>query len=168
MKETELTRTLIENKKTDSPNESSDKDFSYADAVKLSPIVLKPNSKQTLSKDQINEKMSQALDKIKVASAKVTKNGKILVKVPHKGNESEAKETLMSTFSGHFCLDEVKKLLPKITMTNVPNDMIDEALVTKICDKDAFLNSKINNDTTFSVIKSWTSKKYTGTQNYKT
>ena len=69
MKLTELTRTLIENKKNDSPNESSDKNFSYAEAVKLSPIVLKPTSNQTLSKDQINEKMSQALDKIEVASA---------------------------------------------------------------------------------------------------
>ena len=72
MKQTELTRTLIENKKADNPKESSDKDFSYAEAVKFSPIVLKPTSNQTISKDQINEKMSQALDKIKVASAKVT------------------------------------------------------------------------------------------------
>ena len=109
MKQTEITRTLIENKKADNPKESSDKDFSYAEAVKLSPIVLKPTSNQTLSKDQINEKMSQALDKIKVASAKFTENGKILVNVPTKVNESEVKEKLMSTFSGNFCLDEVKK-----------------------------------------------------------
>ena len=75
----------------------------------LSPIVLKPTSNQTLSKEQINEKMSQALDKIKVASSKVTKNGKILMNVPNKVNGSEVKETLMSTFSGNSCLDEVKK-----------------------------------------------------------
>ena len=87
------------------------KTFSYAEAVKLPPIVLKPTSNQTPSKDQINEKMSQALDKSKVASAKVTENGKILVNVPTKVNESEVKETLMSTFSGNFCLDEVKKTL---------------------------------------------------------
>ena len=66
----------------------------------------------------------------------------------------------MSFFSGNFCLDDLKKLMPKLTITNVPNDMTDEALVTKICDKDAFLNSEINNDATFSVIKSWTSKWY--------
>ena len=57
--------------------------------------------------------------------------------------------------------------MPKITITNFPNDMTDEALVTKICDKDAFINSEIHNDTTFSVIKSWTSKMYTGTPNFK-
>ena len=57
--------------------------------------------------------------------------------------------------------------MPKIRITNVPNEMTDEALVTKICDKDAFLNSEINNDATFSVIKSWTSKRYTGTPNFK-
>ena len=38
----------------------------------------------------------------------------------------------------------------KITVTNVPNGMNDGALVTKICDKDTFQNSKINNDFFFS------------------
>ena len=52
MKQTELTRTLIKNKKTDSLNESSSKNFRYAEAVKLSPIVLKPTSSQTLSKEK--------------------------------------------------------------------------------------------------------------------
>ena len=46
--------------------------------------------------------MSQALDKIKVASAKVTENGQILVSVPNNENEGEVKETLMSTFFGNF------------------------------------------------------------------
>ena len=105
MKQTDLNRTLIENKKTDTPNKSSSKNYGYAEAVKLSPIIPKPTSSQTLSKDQINEKMSQALDKIKLASAKFTEIGKIFVNVPNKLNESEVKETLMSTFSGNFCLD---------------------------------------------------------------
>ena len=65
MNQTELTRTLIETKKTGSPNEISPKNLRYAEAVKLSPIVLNPTSSQTLSKDQMNEKMSQALDKSK-------------------------------------------------------------------------------------------------------
>ena len=66
----------------------------------------------------------------------------------------------MTTFSGNFFIDEVKKkIMPKITITNVPNVMTNETLVTKICDKDAFVNSEINNDSTFSVIKSWTSKR---------
>ena len=59
MKQTDLTRTLIGIKKIDSPNESSSKNLSYAEAVKLSPIVPKPTSSQTVSKDQINDKMSQ-------------------------------------------------------------------------------------------------------------
>ena len=72
-----------------------------------------------------------------------------------KVNESEVKEKLMFTFSGNFCLDEVKKL------------MTDEVLVTKICDKYAFLNSEKKNDATFSVIRSWTSERYTGTSIFK-
>ena len=47
--------------------------------------------------------------KSKVASAKGTENGKILVNVPNKVNQSEVKETLMSKFSGNSRLDEVKK-----------------------------------------------------------
>ena len=47
--------------------------------------------------------MSQALDKVIGASAKVTENRKILVNVPNKVNESEVKKTLVSIFSGNFC-----------------------------------------------------------------
>ena len=57
MKHTEFTTTLIENKKTESPNETSPKNINYAEAAQLAPIVLKPTSSQTLSKDQINEKI---------------------------------------------------------------------------------------------------------------
>ena len=57
--------------------------------------------------------MSQILYTIKVASAKITENGKISVNVPNKENKNEVQETLMSIFSGNFCLDEVKKLMLK-------------------------------------------------------
>ena len=56
------------------------KKISYA----LSLFLLKPNSSQTISEHQINEKNYQALDKIKAENAKVTENGKILVYVPNK------------------------------------------------------------------------------------
>ena len=72
MKQIELTRYFIENKKTISLNESSSKNICYAEAVKLSPFVSIPTLGQTLSKDQINEKVSQALDNIKLAKAKNT------------------------------------------------------------------------------------------------
>ena len=75
MKRTELTRTLVENTKIDSPIESLFRKQSYAEAVQLSPIILKPTSNQTLSRDQINEKMSQALDKLKWLVSKGTENG---------------------------------------------------------------------------------------------
>ena len=56
----------------------------------------------------------------------------------------------MSTVSDNFCLDIIKKLMPKITITKVPNDMTDEALVTKICDKEVFLISEISMMSLFS------------------
>ena len=48
MRQTELSRTLIENKKTDSPNESTFTNIIYAEAVKTVPYRVetkfKPNS----------------------------------------------------------------------------------------------------------------------------
>ena len=61
MKQTELTRKFIENKRTDSLYESSSKNISYAEVVQLFPIVLKSTSSQTLSKDKINEKNVSSL-----------------------------------------------------------------------------------------------------------
>ena len=59
---------------------------------------MKTTSNQTLSKDQNNEKISQALDKIKVDSAKVTENGKKNIsKCTNKVNESKVIEISMST-----------------------------------------------------------------------
>ena len=74
-------------------------------------------------------------------------------------------------FEVHFfwqlLLRRGKKLMPKITITNIPNEMTDEALVTKIFNKDASLMSEINNDAIFSVIISWRSKRYTITPSFK-
>ena len=51
--------------------------------------------------------------------------------------------------------------MPKVTITNIPNDMTHEVLDAKIFDKDAILNIEINSDDTFSMIKLETSKTYT-------
>ena len=78
------------------------------------------------------------------------------VSVPKKGNESEVKETWITTFSVKFGLDDYK----------CRNDMSDEVLVTQICDKYAFLNTEINSEAIFSVTKSLISKRYTGTPKF--
>ena len=65
MKQTELIRTPFETKKTDSPNERSTKNISYAKAVKLSPVKLKPTSSQGLLRDQIIEKMYQTCKRLR-------------------------------------------------------------------------------------------------------
>ena len=59
MEQTDLARTLIINKETDSPTLSTSKNISYAEAIKLFPNVLTPILSRTLSKDQINEKNPQ-------------------------------------------------------------------------------------------------------------
>ena len=44
------------------------------------------------------KKTSQALNKIKVTSTKVTENGEIIVNLPNKETQSEVEESLVSTF----------------------------------------------------------------------
>ena len=61
VKQTELTRMLIENKKTDSSDASTYKTISCEEAVQMSSIVLKPNSSQTPTRDQFNEKNVSSL-----------------------------------------------------------------------------------------------------------
>ena len=90
-KQEELTRTLIESKKAESPTESLSKNVSCAGAVQLSPIVLKPTSSRTLLKGQGNYLISEALKKIKLVNEKVIEIGKIWVKVPNEKIECEVK-----------------------------------------------------------------------------
>ena len=86
-----LSERLLKNKKTDSPDGSSSINICYAEAVQLSPIVLRQISSQNHSKDQFIKKMSQDLDETKVDSAKIIESGKILVNAPNKENKSKWK-----------------------------------------------------------------------------
>ena len=99
--------------------ENSEK-ASYAETVQTSMLVFKPTTNTKMSKDQIADKMSQALGKVKVTSAKVTENGKIVVNIPNTECHSKVKESLSSTFSNNFCFEENKTIMPKITITGVP------------------------------------------------
>ena len=107
------------------------------------------------------------MDKIKVARAKVTENGKILENVPSLRNWKWSKRNIYVDFSATFCLDEVEKVMSKISITNFPSDMTDEAFFIKICDKDAFLGCEMNIEAIFSVVKSWTSKEVYWNPNFQ-
>lgn len=175
LKQCELSRTLTEKCSSDSfrdrglppkANEISDK-ASYAETVKTSPLIFKPTSNTKMSKDQITDKMSQALGKVKVTSAKVTDNGKIVVNIPNTECRSKVKDSLSNTFSNNFCFEENKTILPKITITGVPIDMNDETLLSEIRAKDMVINNEVTNNATFSVVKTWTNKNRPGASYFK-
>ena len=175
LKQCELSRTLSENcnskngQSKDPPTNSKNcsDNASYSETVKTSLLVLKPTTSTQLCKDQITNQMSQALGKTKVSSAKVTDNGKIVVNIPNTECQSEVKNSLLNTFSDNFCFEENKKIMPKITVTGVPVDMSDEALLTEICAKDTVINNEINKNAVFSVVKTWTNKNRPGSSRYK-
>ena len=56
MKQTEISRRFIENRKSDSLSESSSINLTYAEALQVSLIVLKPISSQKFSKTKCKEK----------------------------------------------------------------------------------------------------------------
>ena len=62
------------------------------------------------------------------------------------------KQLFLSIFSGKFCFKEVEKLMPKIMIMIVPNDMTDEALESTTCHKVVFLIGEMNIDATFSMM----------------
>ena len=55
--------------------------------------------------------------------AKVTENLKTLLNVPKKETESEVKESLIAIFLALFVYTRLRKIIPKIMKTNIPNDM---------------------------------------------
>ena len=61
----------------------------------------------------------------------------------------------------------MEKLMPNITIAYLPQDMINEVLLSKICNKEDILKFKIDSDATFSMAKTWTSKKYIETPKVK-
>ena len=139
-------------------------DYNFSAAVKSVPtIVMKKTSDgDDLSRPQIDSKMLNALKNVLVSKSRVLDNHKIIIEVPDQANYDAAVDRLGSEFS-NFSFEESKKLLPKLTIFNVPLDTTDESLVSAICSKDVFVDdcvSKHKDD--FSVINSWDVKNQAG------
>ena len=175
LKQCELSRTLsqkccknpVQKDNISTKPNSISSNASYADTVKNSLLVLKPTQSSSMTKDQITDKMSHALGKLKVTSAKVSDNGKIVVNIPSTESQSKVKDSLINTFSDNFSLEENKQFSPKITVTGVPVATSNETLLSEICVKDSVIDAEVKNDAMFSVVKSWTNKNRPGVSKYK-
>ena len=136
---------------------------SYADIVKNVPAIIlkKTESSKNISSDEMKNKMKNALQGFKVAKTKVKQNGTMIVETANHENFSGAISSLQKEFSD-FSVAEAKKISPKLTIINVPNDLTGNDLIDEIAKKDDFIKNCIDNNEEFSIINSWDMKNKSG------
>ena len=138
-------------------------DGSFANAVKSVPAIVmkKANGSEDISREEIENKMKSALKGVRVNKTVVKNNGTMVVEVPNHESYSNAVSSLRTEFSS-FSVEASKKLVPKITILNVPLYLGNDDLITEICDKDEFLKGCIDRDEEFTIINSWDVKDRVG------
>ena len=133
--------------------------LSYASMAKSDhTIILKRvGGSETTSKPDIKSKMTTALKDVRVNNAHFHDNGTMIVKVPDQQCYNAAVEKLSNEFS-NFTIEAVKKITPKLTVTNIPLHVTDDSFVSEICDKDPLIKSYIDDSDELTVINSWNIK----------
>ena len=161
VKQCEMSRSLSI-KKTDI-NPSSSEQRNYADVVKRpSTIILKPNmTVGSGDKIALKNKFDDALKNVNVNNARVTENGYFIVNVPNEENYNRATNNLRSVFSNDFSFENLKKLLPKLTITNIPKDIEDSDIIPSLCNKDVNINEMIQNGEMCELLRSWDMRRQT-------
>ena len=161
VKQCEMSRSLSI-KKTDI-NPSSSEQRNYADVVKRpSTIILKPNmTVGSGDKIALKNKFDDALKNVNVNNARVTENGYFIVNVPNEENYNRATNNLRSVFSNDFSFENPKKLLPKLTITNIPKDIEDSDIIPSLCNKDVNINEMIQNGEMCELLRSWDMRRQT-------
>ena len=162
VKQCELSRASIcENNLVADPQLSK----TFSAAIKAPPTIIMKQVTQgeRFDKKDLNDKMKAALKGVHVNNAYVKENGTLVINVPNDENHAKATENLRLNFS-EYSIENSKKIMPKLTITNVPLDILDDSLIACILSKDRFLNDEVvKNAEVFEVIKSWNTKSQSGT-----
>ena len=133
---------------------------SFSDIVKGPPtIVVKPTGGATqVNREDFKQKAEAALKDVKVANARISERGNLVVEVPSSVDHSTATENLKAAFPNNFTVESPKKVQPKLTITNLPNDYTADNLIPRICEKDQNLEELIKDGEELSVIKTWSNE----------
>lgn len=101
-------------------------------------IVVKPKKNSTENKNPIDSKQIEtALQSIPVSKCKKTNSGALLVQLPSKRpkeNASRANDNCLGPNS-YFEVSEPRKLLPKMTLVGIQEDMEDGEIIPSILEK---------------------------------
>ena len=137
---------------------------------KTPSIVLKPIDQNNIEKlDDVNGLLKQALESIPVSNTNVTENGTIFINVPSAENHKAACDSLQSTFSHSFTIGAPKENIPKVLITNVPDNITESSFIDLLCAKDDCFSDFVRDEEIFQVEKSWKPKRMpenSGTLNF--
>ena len=156
VKQCETSRTSIETRRSaDEPGKT------YADSLKKPPsIILKPSSKLNSSNlGKIGDNLKQALKNVQVKNTRVSSDGTVVVNLPTAKSHEEAKNSLGAAFP-NFTLQAPRDKIPRILITNVPQNVSEQSFVHEICQKDEFLRECVDDGDLFVVEKSWKPKNH--------
>ena len=134
----------------------------YSDMAKTQTIILKPNTEDIkLDSGNTREKIEVALKDVSVRSARITKDGNMVVNLPDNSSKTKASEKLAQILKDSVSLENPKKILPKITIIGLPCDLDKETLARDITEKDENLKTMIEGGT-FDIIGCWDIKDRSG------
>ena len=131
-----IKRAISEAKKSEDPDRRV-MDHGQTKVVRNEEVlVLKPKSHEEASAVPTPVSVSGLKDILKsvpVRSCRETSQGNVVVKFPHREAKAEAK-TLMGS-SEDFVVSEPRKMLPKMTLLDVPPSLPDDEIIPGIKDK---------------------------------
>ena len=106
-------------------NTTENKIRSFSDILKgPCPIIVKPTEGASqVNREELKQKAETALKGVKVSNARISNGGSLVVEVPSPSDHSTATDNLKAAFpANNFTVEAPKKIQPKLTITNVPNE----------------------------------------------
>ena len=119
-------------------------------------LVLKPRCSEGASATPSSvsvDGLSNVLRAIPVKSCRATSRGSVVVKFPHGEAKAEAKALVGSSADFvEFAVSEPKKMLPKMTLLDVPPSLPDSEIISGILDKNPQIKGLLSAGHTLTLI----------------
>ena len=120
-------------------------------------LVIKPTS----TGDGMDNSVAQSIDEVKeflkdvpVKSCRSTKTGGLVIKFPSKEIMTNAASVMNACLGDTpaLCVSEPKKMLPKMTVVDIPKSMQDDEIMSSILRKNAGIKKHVDSGLAFSLV----------------
>lgn len=166
VKQCELSRGISKSSSTSTASVTSEggRPKKFSDVIKSPPvIVVKPKDDAVnMNGVEMKKKAEVALNAVNVRTARVTGQGSLIVQVASTSDHKTATDKLVSEFSTDFTVEAPKKIMPKLTIKNVPITYNEERFLQALCQKDEKLMHLVSNEGGLEVVKIFENKNGVG------